>query len=66
MRVTSFVRENFTALSNSLFNTSKIEDLFRACVLSSPVTFLTGDHVYFKDLAYGFVNKRSAYEINLD
>ena len=29
------MRENFTALSNSLFNTSKFEDLFRACALLS-------------------------------
>ena len=35
--------KNFTALSNWLFNTSKIEDLFRACALSSPVTFQTGN-----------------------
>ena len=38
------------ALSHSLFNTSEIEDLFRGGALSSPVTFLTGDHVYKSDL----------------
>ena len=41
-----FTRENFTVLSNSLFNGSETEDLFQACALSSPVTFLTSDHVY--------------------
>ena len=55
-----------------LFNTAKngsdFEDLFGACALSSPVTFLTGDHVYKSDLtrpdlAFGFVNKSSGYEI---
>ena len=53
------LEKNFTALSNSLFNTSKIEDLFRACALSSPVTFLTGNNRIWPDLAFGFVNKRS-------
>ena len=66
-------RKNFTALSNLLFNTAKngrdVEDLFRACALSSPVTFLT-DHVYKSDLtrpclAFGFVSKSSGYEIGL-
>ena len=38
------LEKNFTALSNSLFNTSKIEDLFRACALSSPVKLLTGNN----------------------
>ena len=38
------LEKNFTALSNSLFNTSKIEDLFWACALSSPVTFPTGNN----------------------
>ena len=51
--------KNFTALSNSLFNTSKIEDLFRACALSSPVTFQTGNNRIWPDLAFGFVNNRS-------
>ena len=55
-----------------LFNTAKngrdFEDLFGACALSSPVTFLTADHVYKSDLtrpdlAFGFVNKSSGYEI---
>ena len=53
------LEKNFTALSNSLFNTSKIEDLFRTCALSSPVTFLTGNNRIWPDLAFGFVNKRS-------
>ena len=35
---------------NSLFNMSKSEDLYRACALSSPVTFLTGDQVHKSDL----------------
>ena len=38
------------ALSHSLFNASETKDLFRGCALSSPVTFLTGDHVYKSDL----------------
>ena len=55
-----------------LFNTAKngrdFEDLFGACALSSPVTFLTADHVYKSDLtrpdlAFGLVNKSSGYEI---
>ena len=57
-----------------LFNTAKngrdFEDLFGACALSSPVTFLTADHVYKSDLTrpdlafgFGFVNKSSGYEI---
>ena len=55
-----------------LFNTAKngrdFEALFGACALSSPVTFLTADHVYKSDLtrpdlAFGFVNKSSGYEI---
>ena len=33
-----------------MFNTSEIEDFFRACALSSPVTFMTGGHVYRSDL----------------
>ena len=41
-----FARENFTVLSNSLFNTSGIEDLLQACALLSSVTLLTGHHVY--------------------
>ena len=53
------LEKNFTALSNSLFNTSKIEDLFRACALSSPVTFLTDNNLIWPYLAFGFVNKRS-------
>ena len=53
------LEKNFTALSNSLFNTSKIEDFFRACTLSSPVTFLTGNNRIWPDLAFGFANKRS-------
>lgn len=36
--------------ANSLFNMSKIEDFFRACTLSLPVTFLTGDQVHKSDL----------------
>ena len=36
---------------SSLFCTPEIEDLFRACVLSSAVTFLTGDHVYKTNLS---------------
>ena len=64
---TRFIIENLTALTNSLFNTSKngpdFEDLFRACALSSPVTFLTGAHVNKSDLTR-FVNKRFGYEIN--
>ena len=51
--------KNFTVLSNSLLNTSKIEDLFRTCALSSPVTFLTGNNRILPDLAFGFINKRS-------
>ena len=53
------LEKNFTALSNSLFDTSKIEDLFHAGALSSPVTFLTGNNGIWPDLAIGFVNKRS-------
>ena len=38
-----------------MFNTSQhgchLEDLFQACALSLPVTFLTGDHVYKSDLS---------------
>ena len=54
------------------FNTAKngrdFEDLFGACALSSPDTFLTGDHVYKSDLtrpdlAFGFINKSSGNEI---
>ena len=55
----------FTALSNSLFSTSKFEDLFRACALSLPVIFLPGNDVYKSDLTisdFGFVNKRSGYK----
>ena len=44
-----------------------IEDLFWACPLSLPVTFLTNNHVktnlICSDLTFGFVNKRSRYEI---
>ena len=40
-----FFIENFTALSHSFFDTTKIEDLFQACALSSPVIFLTGYQV---------------------
>jgi len=51
---TRFVIENLTALTNSLFNPTKngrdFEDLFQACALSLPVTFLTGAHVYKSDL----------------
>ena len=43
---TRFARENFTVLSNSFFNKSEIEDLFRTCALSSPAIFLISDHVY--------------------
>ena len=43
-----------TALSDSLFNKSKngrnFEDLFQACALLLPVTFLTGSHVCKSDL----------------
>ena len=53
------LQKNFTVLSNSLLNTSKIEDLFRTCALSSPVTFLTGNNRIWPDLAFGFVRKRS-------
>ena len=64
---TRFVIENLTAIESSLFNTSKngpdFEDLFGACALSSPVTFLTGAHVNISDLTR-FVNKRFGYEIN--
>ena len=64
---TRFVIENLTAIASSLFNTSKngpdFEDLFGACALSSPVTFLTGAHVNISDLTR-FVNKRFGYEIN--
>ena len=55
----------FTALSNSLFSRSKFEGLFRACALSLPVIFLTGNDVYKSDLTisdFGFVNKRSGYK----
>ena len=34
------------AVSDSLFNTSKIEDLFWASALSLPVAFLTDNHMY--------------------
>ena len=54
-----FLEKHYTALSNSLFNTSKIGDLFRICALSSPVTFLTGNNRIWPDVAFSFVNKRS-------
>ena len=40
------MRENFMAVSDSLFNTSKIEDLFWASALSLPVAFLTDNDMY--------------------
>ena len=43
---------------SSLFCTSEIEDLFRACVLSSAVTFLTGDHVYKTNLSTRDLGRR--------
>ena len=51
LKILRFAKENFTALSNSLFNASEIEDFFRACALSSPVTLPTGGHVYRSDLS---------------
>ena len=47
-----FVRikwENFTPLSNQLFNRRDFEDLFKAHALPSSVTFLTRNHVYKSD-----------------
>ena len=47
-----FVRikwENFTPLSNPLFNRRYFEDLSKAYALPSPVTFLTRNHVYKSD-----------------
>ena len=67
---TRFVIENLTALTNSLFNTSKngpdFEDLFRACALSSPVTFLTGAHVASREqIGFGYEINDSFLFLNL-
>ena len=68
--ITTFIRKNFTAVLNSSKKGRDFELLFRACALSSPVTFLTGNRLtctnrIWPDLALGFVDKRSGYEISL-
>ena len=44
-------------------------ELFQACALTSPVTFLTGDHVHKSDLTRSRLRlrpKRSGYDINAE
>ena len=61
--LTRFVGENFSTLSNSSFNMAAILRIyFKPALLCQVITFTNR---IWPDLAFGFVDKRSGYEIKL-